>query len=203
MTPRIAVRRIMGIVVALIVTAVMTLASRLMLRVNDSDEAMVRLAWTARPERIEHCRTLGDDELAALPAHMRQQVVCEGVTARYRVDVLRNGHVLATDHLRGGGLRNDRQLYHHRELRVPSGTSTFEIRVTRSDSATAAPGQVADSGATAGELASRDEVGRSRRQADEIPPAIVLTETVTLAPREVMLVTYDRTTHRLRAVRKD
>jgi hypothetical protein len=34
-----------------------------------------------------------------------------------------------------------------------------------------------------------------------VPPLLTLRDTITLAPREVLLVTYDQVTHRLRSVR--
>jgi len=37
--------------------------------------------------------------------------------------------------------------------------------------------------------------------ADEVPPALHFRETVELRPREVLLVTYDQSQRRLRAVR--
>jgi hypothetical protein len=192
MTGSITSRHLVGAVVALLFAAALAAASRVPLVAHATDDALLRLAWTARPERIERCRTLGAEELAALPAHMRQAVECESVTARYRVEVFRDGTLLAADDLRGGGLRNDRQLYHHRELRVPSGPSAIEVRVTRTHpevAATTAP-QSSDS-------------ARARRRADEMPPALVLAEAVTLEPREVMLIVYDRTARRLRAVRME
>jgi len=42
---------------------------------------------------------------------------------------------------------------------------------------------------------------RRRRMADEVPASLVLRETVTLAPREVLLVTYDQGARRLHTVR--
>lgn len=185
-------RRIAGGLVAMLIAAGFALASRVPLTAHESDDALLRLAWTARPERIERCRTLGDEELAALPAHMRQPVECESVTARYRVEVRRDGQLLAADDLRGGGLRNDRQLYHHRELRVPSGPAVFEVHVTRTHPASGAA-----------DAPQPGDSARTRRRADEIPAALVLTESVRLAPREVMLVVYDRTARRLRAVRME
>ena len=209
-----ASRRVAGVVVAVLVAAAIAAGSRVPFTPDTSADAMLRLSWTARPERIEDCRTVGAEELAELPAHMRQPVVCEGVTARYRVDVLRDGLLLATDELRGGGLRSDRQLYHHRELRVPSGRATFEVRVTRThpdgdagadDDRDDDDGDDDDGGHDDRDRdrAARDDEGRQRRRGEEIPPSLVLTESVTLEPREVMLVLYDRTTRQLRAVRKD
>jgi hypothetical protein len=140
---------------------------------------------------------------------MRQRVVCTGAAARYRVDVLRDGRLLRSDVIRGGGLRHDRQLYQFRELRVPAGRSLIEVRVSRLDSTTMAPGddvraatttEVPEDGESA-DLERRELEARGRLRADEMPASLVLREPVVLAPREVMLVSYDRVAHRLRTVR--
>ena len=182
-------------------------ASRVPIPVHTTDAALLRVAWSARPERIETCRTPSEAELAALPAHMRQREVCEGTTASYRLEVLRDGALLDTATVRGGGLRRDRQLYVFRELRVPSGPATYEVRLTRREAA-AAPAAADTSGAAATGVPGMG-VGpatcaldqRSRRVADEVPPTLVLRERVALDPREVLLVTYDRGTRRLHTVR--
>ncbi|HEY0972817.1 MAG TPA: hypothetical protein VGE02_17745 [Gemmatimonadales bacterium] len=205
--------RVAGAAVAAAAVLGLTVASHVPVSVYPSDDSMLRVAFSARPERVERCRTMSDEELAEIPAHMRQRVVCEGFTARYRLQVLREGRVLATADVRGGGLRHDRQLYVLRELPVPSGRAAFEIRLTRVDSAltggteredgggpaSAPAGGVALAPATERERREVDE--RSRRVADEVPPELVWRETVTLEPREVLLVTYDRADRRLRAVR--
>ncbi|MFN8581178.1 MAG: hypothetical protein U0163_09410 [Gemmatimonadaceae bacterium] len=79
-------------------------------RDRSADAAHVRLSWSARPERVEHCRRLRDDELAQLPAHMRLRVQCDGVLARYLLAVRVDDTVVASDTLRGGGLRHDRPI---------------------------------------------------------------------------------------------
>jgi hypothetical protein len=61
--------------------------SRAPVTAHRSDEAVLRLAWSALPERIEECRERTPEELAQLPQHMRQPVVCEGTTATYRLQV--------------------------------------------------------------------------------------------------------------------
>lgn len=200
--------RVGGGVLAAAVMLGIVAASHVPLRVHPSSDAMLRVAWTARPERVERCRTLGEEELAALPQHMRQRVVCEGSTARYRLEVRRDGALLVADTVRGGGMRHDRALYVLRELRVPSGRSALEVRLTRLDSTTGAGPEaaVAASGVAGGQAPltdreRREADERGRRVADEVPPSLALRETVTLAPREVMLVTYDREARRLRAVR--
>lgn len=185
-------------------TAMLALAgaSHLRLPFHAGETALLRIAFSARPERIETCRTPSEEELAAVAAHMRQQVVCDGASATYRLTILRNADTLLSDVVRGGGLRRDRQLYVLRELVVPSGSASVEVHLMRIESATrhdttaVAPPAGADT-------AGRTAVARRRRQEDEMPPVLALREQVSLTPREVMLVTYDRSTRRLRAVRAE
>jgi hypothetical protein len=196
----------------------LTLASAAPFRANARDDARLRIAFSARPERIESCRTPSESELANLPAHMRQGVVCEGTTATYRLEVRRDDSLVASALLRGGGLRHDRRLYALHELSVPSGRSTFDVRLARVDSVVARPRASRDHSrdersdhdsrdhrddhTRLGEDAlSRDEDEHRRTVADEVPPLLTLRDTITLAPREVLLVTYDQVTHRLRSVR--
>ena len=194
----------------------LTLVSAAPFRVNALPEARLRVAFSARPERIETCRTPSESELANLPAHMRQGVVCEGTTATYRLEVRRDDSLVATALLRGGGLRHDRRLYALRELSVPSGRSTIDVRLARVDTVVARPSREPrtsddharderaehhDEARIDDDAFSRDEDEHRRRVADEVPPLLTLRDTVTLDPREVLLVTYDQATHRLRTVR--
>jgi hypothetical protein len=208
--------RVAGAIVTVAAIVALTAASRISIGGSAPDAAMLRLAWTARPERVEQCRTISDEDMALRPAHMRQQVVCEGVTARYVVRVLYNGRPLVTDTVQGGGLRRDRHLYHFRQLAVPVGTAAVEVRVDRIGIGNDAGGPVGTpagdpAGGPAGDggpdaatgLAARDLEQRSRRRADEVPPSLIFQETVTLAPREVVVVTYDRGARQLRAIRRE
>jgi hypothetical protein len=202
---------------------VLALVSGAPYRVSDLPDARLRVAFSARPERIESCRTLSADELANVPQHMRQAVVCEGKAASYRLEVRRDDSLVATALLHGGGLRHDRRLYVLRELHVPSGPSTIDVRLVRTDTVAAKPaGESRDSddharderaehdsldarkhdddgGARA--AVSRDLDERRRRVADEVPASLALREVVSLRPREVLLVTYDQVSRRLRTVR--
>ena len=198
-------RRALAAAVTVGAMAGLSAASSIPMRVHpDPAESRLRVAFSARPERVETCRTVGADELAELPEHMRQSVVCEGAAARYRLDVSRDGAPLATAVVRGGGLRHDRQLYVLRELAVPTGRATIEVRLTRLDS-TRAPDDTPDNDDARDDDApdpeDRSGEERRRRMADEVPASLVLRETLTLAPREVLLVTYDQEARRLRAVR--
>jgi len=169
-------------------------------------EARARVAFSARPERIEKCRTLSADELANVPVHMRQTVVCEGTTARYRLEIRRDDSLVATALLRGAGLRHARRLYALREVSLPSGASTIDVRLTRVDTVAAREDHARDDHEDHEADERHDGLSRDReehrlRVADEVPPSLELHETFTLRPREVLLVTYDQSSRRLRAVR--
>ena len=214
-------RRLVGAIIAVVLVAVMLAASRARVAAHRTTMAMVRVTLSARPARDEVCRRVSDEELAELPTHMRQRVVCEGVTARYRLEILRDDRVLESAALEGGGLRRDRQLYHFSETFVPSGRAAYEVRLTRIDSAPGAAdssrGAIpVDSSHDAGDdddddderdgdddRVVRERQERERRVADEMPASLVLRDTLTLAPREVLLVTYDRSARRLRLLRGD
>jgi hypothetical protein len=96
-----------------------------------ADATLLRLSWSARPERIETCRTLSDEEYAQRPAHMRQRVLCEGTTASYALLVTADGDTLDEAVIRGGGLRGDRAIFVLRSYAVPPGERRLRLRFTR------------------------------------------------------------------------
>ena len=223
MSARSALRLGLAVIVSVGAALALALVSAAPLRVNASPDARLRVAFSARPERIEHCRTLSADELANVPQHMRQAVVCEGRAATYRLEVRRDDSLLVSALLHGGGLRHDRRLYVLRELPVPSGRATIDVRLVRTDTVAAQADSVRR-GSDAREhddhddhdgrdarrrdddddrraTVSRDLDERRRRVADEVPASLELREVVTLNPREVLLVTYDQEARRLRTVR--
>ena len=179
-------------------------------RVHEEPDARLRVAFSARPERIETCRRPSAEEEANVPAHMRQAEICEGTTARYRLEVRRDDSLLVTVLVRGGGLRHDRRLYVLRDVAVPSGRSRVDVQLTRLDSSAARSGRE-ERRDEAGEAHERrddddrdDDHGddaRRRRMADEVPPVLRYQDTVELRPREVLLVTYDQSKRVLRAAR--
>jgi hypothetical protein len=193
------------------------------LRVARGDDAIVRISLGARPERIEVCRRQTDEELAKLAPQMRQRVVCEGTTARYRLDIRRNGELLHSQVVRGGGLRNDRPLYVSHDLRVPAGPALFAVHLSRIDTISAEQresslededddedeeGHVEGRGAPRpGDQpparARRESEERHRRRGESIPADLRLDLSVTLDPREVMLVSYDQRNRRLISVSGD
>ena len=165
--------RLAGIACAAAALMALVTASTTPLTVHERDDAVLRLAWSARPERIEDCRPRSAEELAALPRHMRQPMVCEGVAAQYRLTVRLGGAVVADQVVRGGGLRHDRLLYVFHEIPLPPGDVAIEVRFDRIDPARPNP-----SAAPAPITAA-------------VPPRLGFDQHVRLRPREVVLVTYD------------
>lgn len=180
--------RIAGLALALAAAIGVVHGSHVPLAIAGDDAAVLRVAFGARPERIEVCRRVSDAEQATLPAHMRQATSCTGTTARYHLEVQRDGVILSLAELQGGGMRSDRQLYVFREIPIPVGPSEIVVRLTRLGSATA------PDSAAAGDEAS------VRRHASEVPAQLEVREHVVLRPRQVLLVTYDAERRRLHAV---
>jgi hypothetical protein len=96
-----------------------------------ADATLLRLSWSARPERIETCRTLSDAEMAERPVHMQQRVICEGTTASYALLVTTDGDTLDEAVIRGGGLRGDRAIFLLRDYAVSAGARRVRLRFSR------------------------------------------------------------------------
>lgn len=175
--------RLAGVTLPAVIAAALLWLSHYPAAVSGED-ALLRLAWSARPERIETCRELSADELARLPAHMRQPVVCEGRTAEYRLRVVHDGRTVHDRIVRGGGLRQDRRLYVFVEVPLRPGASDIEVLFERADlTGPTAPLPV--------------EIGSPTRAFDHVPARLTFREVLHLGPREVALVTYDTTARTL------
>src|SRR5687768_2349801 len=151
-------------------------------RSSDGASAIVRVSIGARPERIEVCRRQTDEELAKVAPQMRQRVVCEGASARYQLELFRDGERLLQETVRGGGLRHDRPLYVFREFEVTPGAASYALRLTRIDTVRADDDEQdedeedeehvrrrASESALIGERARRETDQRRRRRASVLP----------------------------------
>ena len=181
-------------------------ASTAPLPVHDAGVARLRLSWSARPERIEVCRTLSAAELAEREEHMRQRVDCEGKFASYALRVDADGHRLAESLERGAGLRHDRPLYVLREVDLAPGRHRIHVEFTRrertdNDAAAFAGGASAgtDTGLFAGR-AQREREERARRARAAIPPHLALDTVLVLGAGEVVVVTLDQELRVLRLI---
>ena len=193
--------RVAALAVAVILTAGLAALSRGEWRANREVQGALRLTWSARPERIETCRRLSESELEQLPAHMRQQLVCEGASATYRLRVWRGDSLLDDEVLHGSGLRRDRPMHVLRDYEVPPGTHRLRVEVRRVETpATDTDPGVADTGMSL-DRGVREAEERQRRRLEAIPAELLLDEEVVIAPREVVLVTWDADARRLRTVR--
>ena len=187
-------RRSVGIV---LVSGVLVFAtaglSRAPWRLAPDDHAVIRLAWSGRPERLEICRRLSEAELAERPAHMRQAVECEGTTATYRFQVWVDGGLVGEGVLRGGGFRHDRPLYLLRDLAVPPGNHDLRVEMTRVESSgdDSAAVTAADTAGLSLDRGIREDEERYRRRLEALPPALSLRQRVSLGSRQVVLVGYD------------
>jgi hypothetical protein len=152
--------------------------SRLPMSTADGD-AFIRLSWRTEPIRIEECRTLTEEELAAIPAHMRRTEECTGYFVDYEVRLEIDGHEPTVDTVAPSGLRRDRPVYVLRDRSVPPGRHSVDVSFTalvpesfESDDQPVAlewsgpmelgPGEVG--------LVTLDDAGRSlRREGDDGP----------------------------------
>ena len=195
--------RALGVAIAAAVLLGVAWGSRAPLRVAPLEQALVRISFGARPERIEQCVTQTDEELAKVAPQMRQRVVCEGVAARYRLALFHDGRLVLSEVVRGGGLRHDRQLYVFREVAVPARPAALSMRLTRIDTVGATEEEEDDDDdeeeddELLGGRAGREREERRRRRAESIPPELRLDLRATLEAREVLLLTYDADRRRL------
>jgi hypothetical protein len=182
------ISRLAGVAFGAVTVAGLAWGSSAPLGTHATREGILRLAWSARPERLETCREQSAGELAELPAHMRQPLVCEGFAASYRLEVLYNDRPVAEQVVRGGGLRQDRRLYVFRELAVPPGDARITVRMTRVEH----PAQPPE--------ASRLNAQQASLAAAVVPPELSLTTNAHFSPGRVVLVTYSPEERALKVV---
>lgn len=206
MSVRIVAARVVAVVVASTFLFGLARASSARVAVRAAAAARLRLSWSARPERIEVCRTLSAEELAQREEHMRQRVECDGRFATYALRVMADDHLLYEGIVQGAGLRHDRPMYLLRDLDVPLGMRririTFERREKTDGDAAAFAAPVssnADTGLFAGR-AQREAVEHARRARAAIPARLSFDTTLAFAPGRVILVTLDPERGTLRLV---
>lgn len=176
--------RLLGAALASAAMAGIAWTSNAPMTAHGSGDAVLRLAWSALPERVETCREQSAEDLARLPPHMRQRLVCEGQAASYRLTVRAHGTLIADDVVRAGGLRHDRRLYVLREIRVPPARTDVEVRFDRIDAGPTGAGPGRAAGPRIGERPPH-------QQGDTVPAHLAYAERVRFAPRRVVLITYD------------
>jgi hypothetical protein len=184
----------------------MTRASAAPLPYRDGAGARLRLSWSARPERIEGCRLVSDEELEQREEHMRERIECDGHFATYALRVESDGRLLDDAVVRGSGLRHDRPLYLLRDFDLSPGSHRVRIsfsRRERTDGDTAAvrgdDATKPDTGIFAGR-AERERIEHGRRARAAIPARLVLDTLMAFAPGRVIVVTFDANRRALEAL---
>jgi hypothetical protein len=162
----VAVRRGAAGVTAVLLAVLLVGLSRVPFAWVRVEDAQLRLAWQFQSAPVSRCRTATAEELAKLPEHMRQRTICERALRPYRLEVAVDGIARADDTVRARGARADRPLGVFQQLALAPGRHAVHVAFTPlalpSDSAGAA-----------------------------VPAPPVVDTTVTFAPRQVWLVTYD------------
>lgn len=182
MTPR---RRALALVTALALLAALSALTRVPLRAAPGEGALLRLSWRARGEELERCRKATPEELAKVPAHMRQETICsEARVAPYRLRVEVDGARVLDGAVAGSGVAGDRPMYVLHDIPLAAGRHRLVVRFERRGPA-AAPDERDD-----------DDSPRERRR-HAVPPLLLLDTTVTVARHDVRLVTYSPELERL------
>ena len=173
-------RAVMTVIATAAGLALLAAASQVPYAHDTAQAAELRLAWRARSAHVDACRRRTADELARLPIHMRQELVCERRVAPYRL-VLTLDDSTVVDHLvEAAGARADRPLYVFQKLALAPGTHGLRVAFHRQ-----------------GGAPTDTTAGDDRRSA---PPQLDLDTTVTLTAGRAALVTYDENARRLYVV---
>ncbi len=93
-------------------------------------EATLRLSLRTVNTRLEVCRDRSPEELEALPFHMRQPTVCEGISPTYQVRATLDGYEVITVQADPGGVRGDRPLIVDQEVTIDPGVKRLEVSMT-------------------------------------------------------------------------
>ena len=189
---------IAGVIGGAVALAAIAAGSATPVTLASADAARLRVSWTARPERIETCRRLSDEELAQRSEHMRQRMECEGGFATYAIEVEVDGRRVEESVVTGGGLRNDRPIHYLREFDVAPGAREVEVKLVRREADSARDNgededdedDDEDRGISA-ERTVREREERRRRERTALPARVELDTTLTIAGGRVAVVTFD------------
>lgn len=121
--------RLPGLIVAVLGTAAMVWLSAFRVESGDG-AALLRLSWRTQPIRVESCRTLTEEEQAALPSHMRRTEECSGGFVDYELDVMVDGVHVMRDTVGPTGARRDRPIYVLRDHRLEPGVAEVSVALT-------------------------------------------------------------------------
>ena len=161
--------------------------SRVPFGTSETELAELRLSWRVRAEPDLICRGRTAEELARLPAHMREEEVCERHVLPYRLRLTVNDTTL-DDRLFGGrSARTERRLDVHERFTIPPGRHAVRLEFAR------------EGGGEVGSPEAHNRAGESPTHLlpQTAPIRLTLDTTITVGKGEVLVVTYDDHTGRL------
>jgi hypothetical protein len=159
---------LLGIVVAVLGTAAIAGLSRAPYRANPDENGVLRLSWRYQAPDAADCRRPTPEELEALPAHMRNPDACVSSPVPYGLTLTIDGQVVLDETIHAAGARQDRPIFVLRESVLPPGDHDVSV------------------------------VFASRPEDDTVAPTTLgWSERLTVQPREIVLVGYDRESHAL------
>lgn len=126
-------RRLGAAAVTAIMAAGIVLLSLRTMPGEAASEGVLVLDWRLRGEETGSCLRAPDEDLERLPVHMRSPDACLGELPPYRVRLRIDGELVVDEEVRGGGLRGDRPLTVHRELRLDPGLREVQAEFFRED----------------------------------------------------------------------
>lgn len=130
-----------GALACLAAAGLLVAGSQLPWRAHPADAALVRLSWRASSQPVEACRTASAEELAALPAHMRRETICERRHASFRLQVHLDGKPARDVVIEPAGATGDRPLYVFEEIPVPPGSHRLGVTFEEERAGERAPAQ--------------------------------------------------------------
>lgn len=99
--------------------------------VNVSDPtpgALLGIAVRTMAGTVQDCRTLSEEELAALPLHMRRKEVCETHGVPYRLEVRVDGEMRLERVYKAAGIHGDRPITVDERIGMEAGSHDVSIR---------------------------------------------------------------------------
>lgn len=101
-----------------------------------ADHALIRFSWRMTVAGDVTCRPRTEEELAAVPVHMRTPEVCTPDPASYLLVLRLDDAAADTLPLVRGGIRSDRPMFVLEERALPPGRHRLRLELQRSSAAT-------------------------------------------------------------------
>ena len=174
-------RRVGTGVLTVALLAALSALSRVPFGTSRTDQAELRLSWRVPAEPELTCRIRTPDELARLPAHMREEEVCERRALPYRLRLTVNDTTLDDRLLGGRSARTERRLDVHGRFTLPPGQHAVRLEFAREGG----------SPVTGPREHDRATEGPTHALAPPAPLRLGLDTTLTFVNGDVLVVTYD------------